>query len=53
MLTFCTKEGILMKHGCMYFYMPSNYTVGDTEAIHVVIKPSCNGGVLVFVRTLE
>jgi hypothetical protein len=26
----------------VYFYMPSNYTVGDTGAKHVVIKPSGN-----------
>ena len=37
----------------VYFYMPSNYTVGDTGAKHVVIKSSGNGGVLVFVRMLE
>jgi len=30
----------------VYFYMPFNYTVGDTGAKHVVIKPSGNGCVL-------
>jgi len=37
----------------VYFYMPSNYTVGDNGAKYVVIIPSGNWGVLVFVCVSE